>query len=60
MRFKADHDYHIHTFLSVCSNDEVQVPSAILGISKELGLKEICLTDHYWDETVPCRTAVKF
>ena len=52
MKFKVDHDYHLHTYLSVCSNDPAQTPQKILDYAKENGYKNICLTDHYWDELV--------
>ena len=52
MKYKIDHDYHIHTFLSWCSSDEGQLPAAILEIAKARGLKQICVTDHYWDSAV--------
>ncbi len=53
MKFKIDHDYHIHSFLSSCSHDPEQTPERILAYAKELGLSKICLTDHYWDSAVP-------
>ena len=58
MRYTIDHDYHIHTYLSLCSQDPGQTPEGILKIAKENGLKRIVLTDHYWDTTVPCNTKV--
>jgi len=58
MRYIIDNDLHIHTRLSLCSDDDGQTPAAILANAKALGLKEICVTDHYWDETVPCNTVV--
>lgn len=58
MRYEIDHDFHIHTRLSLCSDDDGQTPAAILENAKALGLKEICITDHYWDERVPCNTVV--
>ena len=60
MRYQIDHDYHIHTHLSICSSDEGQTPDAILQIAKQNGLKKICITDHFWDETVPCNTLVNW
>ena len=51
--FRADHDYHIHTRLSSCSKDPEQTPQAVLDYAVRNGYREICLTDHYWDETVP-------
>ncbi|MBQ6947975.1 MAG: PHP domain-containing protein, partial [Clostridia bacterium] len=60
MRFKVDQDLHVHSFLSVCSRDEAQVPQAILDCAVERGLRQVCLTDHYWDERVPCNTRVNW
>lgn len=56
MRYKVDHDLHIHSHLSLCSDDEEQTPQNILQIAKAKGLKAICVTDHYWDDLVPCNT----
>ncbi len=53
MKFSIDHDYHIHSQLSSCSNDPEQTTEAILAYARRTGLKEICLTDHFWDESVP-------
>ena len=53
MRYIIDHDYHIHSHLSLCSSDPEQTTERILRYAKECGLKSICVTDHYWDETVP-------
>lgn len=52
MKFKYDHDFHIHSFLSNCSGDPTQTPENILKYAKEFNLKQICLTDHFWDEDV--------
>ena len=53
MKYTIDNDLHIHSFLSECSQDPKQTAEAILAYAKSEGLKKICLTDHYWDETVP-------
>lgn len=53
MKFKVDHDLHIHSHLSSCSRDPEQTPERILQYAKENGLKTVCLTDHYWDSAVP-------
>ncbi len=53
MRFKIDHDLHIHTFLSDCSRDPAQTPEAILDYAVRNGFTSVCLTDHYWDAAVP-------
>lgn len=60
MEFQIDHDLHLHSFLSICSDDENQVPAAMLQKAKEQGLRTICITDHYWDENVPCNTRVNW
>lgn len=52
MKFLIDHDYHIHTGLSSCSGDAEQNPTSILNYAKENGLKEVVITDHFWDSAV--------
>ena len=52
MRYVIDHDYHIHSTLSSCCKDPEQTPEAILRYGETNGLKEICLTNHVWDDTV--------
>ena len=52
MRYVIDHDYHIHSQLSSCSNHPEQTPERILRYAREYGLKKICITDHYWDSAV--------
>lgn len=53
MRYIADHDLHIHSQLSLCSNDPKQNPEAILKYGEDHGLTTLCLTDHMWDSAVP-------
>ena len=52
MRYSIDHDLHIHSHLSECSQDPEQTAETILRYAEDYGLKKICLTDHYWDENV--------
>lgn len=52
MKFKFDHDLHIHSQISLCSNDPEQSTERLLRYAQENGLKTLCLTDHFWDETV--------
>ena len=52
MKYGIDHDLHIHSILSSCSRDPKQSNDAILRYAEEYGLKQICLTNHYWDERV--------
>lgn len=60
MRYIIDHDYHIHSMISLCSGDQEQTCERILRYAKENGLKELCLTNHYWDEAVPIDPAFEF
>ena len=53
MKYVIDNDLHIHTYLSSCSRNPKQTTKNILKYAKKNGLKTICVTDHYWDETVP-------
>lgn len=53
MRYRIDHDYHIHSHLSSCSGDPTQTTARLLQYAKENGLQRICVTDHYWDTSVP-------
>ena len=52
MKYKIDHDYHIHTGLSLCSGDPEQTAERILKYAKDNGLSRICITNHYWDKAV--------
>lgn len=53
MRYVYDHDFHIHSQISDCSQDPEQTTERILAYAKENNLTTICLTDHFWDEAVP-------
>lgn len=52
MKYVIDHDFHIHSNLSSCSNDENETPENILQSAVDNGYTKICLTDHFWDENV--------
>lgn len=52
MRYIYDHDLHIHSEISSCSRDPQQNNERILQYAKENNLKTICLTNHFWDESV--------
>lgn len=54
MKYVIDNDLHIHSKISSCSNDPEQTPERILQYAKENKLKNICITDHFWDENIPC------
>ena len=53
MKYKFDHDYHIHSHLSLCSGDPDQNNERILQYAKDNGFERICLTDHFWDAKIP-------
>lgn len=53
MQYVIDHDLHIHSQLSLCSGHPEQTPARILRYAAENHFTTICLTDHYWDESVP-------
>ena len=54
MRYVVDHDFHIHSQLSSCSRHPEQTAERILKYAKDNGFKQIVLTDHYWDNSIPC------
>ena len=51
--YTVDHDLHIHSFLSTCSKCPEQTPERIARYAVEEKLSTVCITDHFWDETVP-------
>ena len=53
MTYVIDHDYHIHSKLSLCSNDPAQTTERMLQYAQQCGLTSLCLTDHFWDEAIP-------
>ncbi len=53
MKYTFDNDLHIHSQLSSCSNDPEQTAERILQYAKDNSIKTLCLTDHFWDSTVP-------
>ncbi len=52
MKYQVDHDLHIHSGLSLCSNDPEQTNERILSYARENNFKTVCITDHFWDESV--------
>ncbi len=60
MRYIVDHDLHIHSHLSLCSNDMRQNTEAILRYGEENGLHTLCLTDHMWDRAIPGARGMEF
>lgn len=52
MDFVIDQDYHIHTKRSFCSKDPLQTTENVLKAAESDGFRDICITDHFWDERV--------
>jgi len=52
MKYIVDHDLHIHSQLSSCSRDPEQTKERILRYAEENSFNIVCVTDHFWDETV--------
>lgn len=57
MKYRIDHDLHIHSFLSKCAKNPDQTPQRILDGAQRAGLTTLCLTNHFWDEAVPGASA---
>ena len=53
MRYKVDHDFHIHSRLSYCSKSDEQTRENILQYAVDNGWSTIIITDHFWDELLP-------
>lgn len=53
MEFQFDHDLHIHSVCSQCAKDPNQTPERILEHACQKRLKTVCVTDHFWDESIP-------
>ncbi len=52
MRYAYNHDLHIHSQISACSNDPGQTAEAIVEYAKKNNLATVCVTDHFWDNCV--------
>ena len=52
MKYIIDHDLHLHSQLSSCSNHPEQTNTNLLNYAKRMGLRHICLTDHFWDSNI--------
>jgi histidinol phosphatase-like PHP family hydrolase len=50
MEYLIDHDYHIHSYLTPCAgHPPAQNAENILKYGKGMGMKHLCITDHFWD-----------
>lgn len=48
---KIQHDFHIHTKLSLCANETATVDN-YLEIAKNIGLKKLGFSNHFWDTNI--------
>ncbi len=53
MRYVIDHDFHIHSNVSISANHPEQNKENILKYAEENGLRKIVITDHFWDSEIP-------
>lgn len=53
MEYIIDHDFHIHTHLSLCSLDREMTPERIMQYAAENGFSAVCITDHFWERGIP-------
>lgn len=60
MRFSFDSDLHIHSKVSLCSDDPEQTNERILEYAVKNNLNTICLTDHFWDSDIKCISDMDF
>ena len=59
MRYRADHDLHIHSYISPCLGHDMRwTGEAILTYGIISGFRLLCVVDHIWDRKVksPCHT----
>jgi len=52
-KFPVNHDFHIHSYISLCERDPGMTADFILSSAKELNYAAVCVADHLWDESVP-------
>lgn len=52
MRYIVDHDMHIHSGLSKCSNDSLQTKERILEYAVQNNFKKVVVTNHFWDSAI--------
>lgn len=48
---RIEHDFHLHTNLSLCAKREVTAADYVAG-ARRLGLKKLGFSDHFWDAAV--------
>lgn len=51
---KINHDFHIHTDLSICANETATFEN-YMEIAKKLGLTKVGFSNHFWDKSIEGR-----
>ena len=46
-----DHDFHIHTTLSLCAHDDTATVENYVRRAKDLGLRKLGFSNHMWDSS---------
>ena len=57
MKYKIDHDLHIHTKISYCSGDSEQTLERALEYARQNQLNKLCVANHFWDEDIECASS---
>ena len=52
-KFPLNHDFHIHSYISLCAQDPGMTADFILNFAIKSNYYAVCVTDHFWDESVP-------
>ena len=55
---KITHDFHTHTYLSVCGDESATIEYYVSSAGKH-GLKKIGISDHMWDARIPYPEAMR-
>lgn len=50
---KIEHDLHVHTHLSSCSDDPAATAENYIKLARDRGLKLIGFANHFWDSNIP-------
>ena len=50
---RIEHDFHVHTTLSLCADRNAATLDAYLELAKKQGIKKLGFADHMWDAAIP-------
>lgn len=57
---KVDHDFHIHTALSICANGHDTALEGYFERAKATGVTKLGFANHFWDSNIPCTVCPEF